>query len=305
MTDYETPRKLILTKPRSSETAEMGMTRERCFDTPSVLKSILDYVACTGWHRCSTAYIIEHSESNPDNIVFVTHGGCGILEIGSVEYRLTADTIAVVPAHTAAKYYTDPESGEWEFRWMHVRGVNVTNILSVLYRNNIYVIPIDRASLFAAIYEEILMNRFSGNEMALFNSRKISELLHLFVEATVSKGIILADNNDFVKTVVHYIEGNYMNPMTSEDIARYVYLSKEYTIRTFKRLTGYSPHAYLKKYRLMKACDYLSDTSLSIKDIAGRVGYRSESNFIAEFKGEKGVTPSRFRKSKYNFNDKQ
>ena len=86
MTDYETPRKLILTKPRSSETAEMGMTRERCFDTPSVLKSILDYVACTGWHRCSTAYIIEHSESNPDNIVFVTHGGCGILEIGSVEY---------------------------------------------------------------------------------------------------------------------------------------------------------------------------------------------------------------------------
>ncbi|MBN7772209.1 helix-turn-helix domain-containing protein [Clostridium aminobutyricum] len=66
----------------------------------------------------------------------------------------------------------------------------------------------------------------------------------------------------------------------------------------FKGVYGTSIYAYMRSYRMQIASDYLRQSSESISDIAGRVGYANASKFASAFKKEMGLTPLEYRKNK-------
>jgi AraC-like DNA-binding protein len=53
---------------------------------------------------------------------------------------------------------------------------------------------------------------------------------------------------------------------------------------TFKKMVGVSPIDYLAHWRMQIACDLLQQGRLGVAEIAGKVGYESESAFSAAFK---------------------
>ena len=75
------------------------------------------------------------------------------------------------------------------------------------------------------------------------------------------------------------------------------YLSPSTLKRRFKDAFGIPPDAYLRQQRLSTARRLLCTTSLSIAEIAVRVGYESPSRFTAVFKRCYHQTPLQFRKS--------
>jgi len=66
---------------------------------------------------------------------------------------------------------------------------------------------------------------------------------------------------------------------------------------TFKRVTGMTPHQYVLKARIGRACEQLRMTSLSIGEVASAVGFAGQSHFCKVFHREMGLTPSRYRRS--------
>lgn len=74
-------------------------------------------------------------------------------------------------------------------------------------------------------------------------------------------------------------------------------LSKQFlmnptTLKTlFKSVYGTSLAAHIKEHRMEQAAKLLRETSLSIAEIAGRVGYDSQSRFTAVFKAYWGKLP--------------
>ena len=66
----------------------------------------------------------------------------------------------------------------------------------------------------------------------------------------------------------------------------------------FRSRTGYSPHEYIVLRRIDEAKSLLHTTALSVKEIAFRVGYHSEVNFISSFTAKTGVSPAAFRRSR-------
>ena len=67
--------------------------------------------------------------------------------------------------------------------------------------------------------------------------------------------------------------------------------------RLFKKDFGCTPHEYLVKTKLRYASSLLINSSISISEIASKVGFSNLSQFNANFKREFGTTPGSYRKN--------
>ena len=80
-------------------------------------------------------------------------------------------------------------------------------------------------------------------------------------------------------------------------------LSKQYLINSttlktmFKSVYGTSIAAHMKEHRMERAAELLRETNMSIAEIAGSVGYDSQSRFTAAFKAYWGKLPKDYRSS--------
>lgn len=98
------------------------------------------------------------------------------------------------------------------------------------------------------------------------------------------------------KKVLLFIEENYKNHISLEDISQHIGFSQEHFCRFFKKNFRLSFFTYLNKMRIMKAEYLLLNTSLKIIDVAFESGFEDANYFATVFKKEIGLTPSAYRK---------
>lgn len=101
---------------------------------------------------------------------------------------------------------------------------------------------------------------------------------------------------DYVERARQYIAEQYSYPITVEDIADYIGVSRSYLFRLFQEVAGQSPKEYLLEYRIGQACQLLSQTDLPVGSIAHSVGFEDHLYFSKVFKKYKYCTPSEYRK---------
>lgn len=109
---------------------------------------------------------------------------------------------------------------------------------------------------------------------------------------------VIADHTR-VTEAVHFIAEHYMEPITLEDIATAIHISKSECCRCFKRTMSASPVEFLIQYRIMEAIRKMQTkeaVSDSIAELAVSVGFNSASYFNKQFKRYIGCTPLEYRK---------
>ena len=72
-------------------------------------------------------------------------------------------------------------------------------------------------------------------------------------------------------------------------------MSPYHFLRTFKLVTGITPHQWLLRARLRDAARRLATSRASITTIALDVGFEDLSNFIRSFRAEFGLSPRQYR----------
>lgn len=103
------------------------------------------------------------------------------------------------------------------------------------------------------------------------------------------------EKQELVNEIQLYIENHYHEDLSLEQIAHEFYTNSTTLSRLFKQFSGDTPINYLINYRLEKAKNLLlSDTSLSIKDVAKSVGYEDSLYFSKLFKKRFGESPTFF-----------
>ena len=98
-----------------------------------------------------------------------------------------------------------------------------------------------------------------------------------------------------VRKVIRYIESNYMNDITLNELAKLVLVTPSHLSRRFSETIGQSPTEYLMQYRLKEAKLLLRNTQELIQEIACRVGYQDAKYFTRVFKKNGGMTPKNYR----------
>jgi len=72
-------------------------------------------------------------------------------------------------------------------------------------------------------------------------------------------------------------------------------ISGSHGARLFKKQTGLGFREYSKRRRLAVAADQLEKTSLSVKEIAADLGYKSQTDLSRQFRNIFGLNPTDFR----------
>ena len=98
-----------------------------------------------------------------------------------------------------------------------------------------------------------------------------------------------------IARVLREMESRVGQPHPLADLAHFAGLSRYHFLRTFKGVTGVTPHQWLLRARLREAAARLGTSRDPVTRIALDVGFDDLSNFIRSFRAEFGVSPSRFR----------
>ena len=98
-----------------------------------------------------------------------------------------------------------------------------------------------------------------------------------------------------------FIAANYGDcSLGVEQLAERLGYSSNYFSRIFKNITGYYVNDYIRQVRVIKAQELLTDTSLTISEIAEMTGFTTDNYFYSIFKKETGMTPAAYRNVKYS-----
>jgi AraC family transcriptional regulator len=97
-----------------------------------------------------------------------------------------------------------------------------------------------------------------------------------------------------LRIVTDFIRENLAGNLVRADIADAAGISVHHLAHLFKRSTGLALHQYIVKARMEQATRLLTETNLSVREIARRVGY-THSRFSALFQRHAGTTPTRYR----------
>ena len=101
---------------------------------------------------------------------------------------------------------------------------------------------------------------------------------------------------DSFGVIIKYIEDNYMNEITLDDLAELSGYSKFYFCKMFSKYTGSTLPDFINRRRIMASEFMLADNRMKITDIAMRVGFSSITTFNRAFRKINDCTPSEFRK---------
>lgn len=103
-------------------------------------------------------------------------------------------------------------------------------------------------------------------------------------------------NMDVLNKVKNYLDFNPGQKITLDDLAEFAHLSKFYLSHLFKKAFGVTPIQYHLMVRIIKAKENIQFTSLSITEIAEKLGFQNICSFSRAFKKQEKVPPTFYRR---------
>ncbi len=228
-------------------------------------------------------------------LYFVTSGSCNYF-IDEKSYDVEPGDIIIVPEGILHK--VNSASEDHTYILMHCKKrhipysiLNYLKKIPYLYRNpNIS----DKIKDILNAIENEFNNpdEFSNDEILLH----IHMLFFLLVR-NLDTITHVKSNNVHMIDILQYIQKNYSNNITLEELSKLFSLSTEHISRTFKKETGFNFVEYLTTVRMHEAEKLLlSNKKISIAEIAYRCGFNDSNYFSERFKQFYKLSPSQFRK---------
>ena len=127
-------------------------------------------------------------------------------------------------------------------------------------------------------------------------SRLLHEMIEQVMDVACPQWREEAEQVKIIREIHDHLTEHMEQRVTIEELARQ-YLINPTTLKTvFKEVYGSSLAAHMKEHRMEKAAALLRETDLSVAEIAGPVGYESQSKFTAAFKEQFGKLPKEYRR---------
>lgn len=192
-------------------------------------------------------------------------------------------------------YHPDKQTG-WKEYWIGFNGHFMDNLIEKKFFSK------DRPVFKVNIHEDIVALYNEAITAAVKQKSGFQQLLAGIVGRLLSLAYFYDRNSQFeesdtakkISQAKVMIQDSFAD-ISPEDIASRLCISYSSFRKTFKEYTGFSPARYISEVRMGKAKELLTNTSLSIKEVAYRVGYNNHDYFFTAFRHMTGRTPAEYR----------
>lgn len=251
----------------------------------------------------------------------ICHSESGFIEIFGEPIPFKEGDITVIPQNVPHTTYSSPGvESHWSYIYMDPKEL-FKGLLPSTWKNtdlSVYSLK-DFQPLFHKEEYPYLYRLMTGSIKELEEKRlgyQLSAkglLLSLYIEIyrteifEKQEGVSQASDSDEVSLqeletplsiapALDYIEDNYAQQFTINDLADLCHWSPTHFRRVFHDIMGTSPLDFVNNTRITKACMMLRTTEDSILNISENVGFRSVSSFNRYFIKKMQMSPRDYRK---------
>src|SRR5450631_4218 len=141
-----------------------------------------------------------------------------------------------------------------------------------------------------------LVEKYVSHEMAVQCSKIFEIEINRYSQASFSifSGFKMHEDNA-VMQAQQFIEKNYADRISVEDLANRSLLSRRNFERRFKKATQYSPAEYIQYLKIEAARRQLESSRYHINEVMYAVGYNDTRAFRSTFKKITGLSPVEYR----------
>ncbi|MFD0618394.1 AraC family transcriptional regulator [Paenibacillus sp. GCM10027629] len=118
--------------------------------------------------------------------------------------------------------------------------------------------------------------------------------IHLYPTET-RRLLLQREKHPALYTALTWINEHYSDEITLHELAGHAGVSSEHLIRLFKQHEHTTPMQYVWAYRANRAVELLTNTGLTVSEIAERCGFKTSNHFARLIKQYKGRTASEIR----------
>ena len=254
-----------------------------------------------GWEQCDPAHSFGPAARNHYLFHYCLSGTGTLLAQNSkkesLSYQIKSGQGFMLFPNQICTYIADKEL-PWEYVWLEFDGLRVKETVELSGLN-------PDQPIYKARYKDI--SETMKEEMLYIVNHKDESPFHLighlylFIDslvrsstsAQISKGNSLRDF--YIKEAFSFIEQNFQNDISVEDIAASCGLNRSYFGKIFHENMGKTPQEFHISYRMTKAAELLKLTGLYIADIGNAVGYPNQLHFSRAFKNVYNISPRQWR----------
>jgi AraC-like DNA-binding protein len=232
--------------------------------------------------------------------------------------HLTPDKILLIPPHTP---FSTNISGRENYTnqpyylkggWVTGNDEENDNIIrgNVLHMYIHFNLGLNFDNITPGLYQFNVDNRYSELIQTISDATKDQDQnFHFFSSLSIYNLIISLVNHlpgnlwrkekmdARVRNIIEWMERNTGETVTNEALALKAHMATNSFSRLFKNNIGTTPHSYMTRIKIDKACEMLHHTHLSIDKIAEQCGFADRYHFSKVFSGSLGVSPGVYRKS--------
>lgn len=229
-------------------------------------------------------------------IVYISAGSGWFKAAGTGKQKIEAGHVILLFPGIRHSYAPSPATG-WDEHWVGFDGDFVRQVMRRRFFNQ-------RQPVLNGGNEEKLLALFNEMIETTHNNSPASQqilsaitinILALLYSGLQSNGAPDEPGMKVIQEAIVRMREAAETPLDIEALARGFNVSYRSFRRAFARHTGLSPHRYLQEIRLARARTLLSQSSLSIKEIALRAGFEDTQYFCRFFHKKAGMAPTAFR----------
>jgi len=237
------------------------------------------------YEHMANEYVLPHSHNSYEMVFY--RSGTGVVNFKDEAFDYTSNSVVIMKPHELHNETNNT------YTKVYIMNFSLTDDTVI---ENVHVkLNKETADIIYNLFEMISKEYQNQDEYYQENMTSMFDIILKTVIRIANDSKAKADDNIFVNYAKKYILENCMANINFEMLAKTCNYSYDRFRHLFKEKTGKSLTDYYLDSKIALIKEDLADSSLMIRDIANKYGFKSDANFVSFFSSRVGISPNKYR----------